>query len=103
MTRTLTNARAPKLSISFSVQVWKENGTYVAYTPELDVSSCSDSLSQAKARLREAVSLFLEEASRTGRLEQILSEAGFEKRGNTYSPHRVLAREKVRLVVPLIS
>jgi len=73
----------------------------VAYAPELDVSSCGDSLAEARARLREAVSLFLEEASRRGTLQDILAEAGFEKHGKTYRPYRVLARQKVRLAVPV--
>lgn len=87
--------------ISLTIQVWKENSTYVAYTPELDVSSCADSLRQAKARLREAVGLFLEEAWRMGTLADILAEAGFERHGKTYRARRVLAREKVRLAVPV--
>ena len=98
-TRISTRSAAP--DISFTVQVWKENGTYVAYAPELDVSSCGDSLRQAKARLREAVGLFLEEASRLGTLADILSEAGFEKHGGTYRARRVLVREKLRLAVPV--
>ncbi len=103
MGKTLTSAKAGPVNISFTLQVWKENHTYVAYAPELDVSSCGDSLSQAKTRLREAVGLFLEEASRLGTLGDILSEAGFERQGNTYRPHRVLTREKVRLAVPVAS
>jgi predicted RNase H-like HicB family nuclease len=89
--------------ISFTVQVWKEDGTYVAYAPELDVSSCGDSLQESKSRLHEAVSLFLEEASRLGTLEEILSEAGIEKRGKTYEARRILTKDKVRLAVPVAS
>lgn len=103
MAKPLTLTKTGALNISFTVQVWKENGTYVAYAPELDVSTCADSLRQAKGQLREAVGLFLEEASRLGTLEDILSEAGFKKHGNTYRAHRVLAREKVRLAVPVVS
>lgn len=103
MAKILGAAKAGSLNISFTLQVWKENHTYVAYAPELDVSSCGDSLGQAKTRLREAVSLFLEEASRLGTLGDILSQAGFARQGNTYRPYRVLTREKVRLAVPVAS
>lgn len=89
--------------IRLTVQVWKENGKYIAYAPDLDVSSFGDSVSHAKVRLREAVMLFLEGASRLGTLEDILSEAGFERHRNTYRPRRVLAREKLRLAVPAAS
>jgi len=46
------------------VQVWKEGPTYVAYAPELDVSSCGRTATQAKSRLREAISLFVEESAK---------------------------------------
>jgi predicted RNase H-like HicB family nuclease len=89
--------------IRFTVQVWKENGKYVAYAPELDLSSFGNSVPHAKARLREAVALFLEGAARLGTLKDILSEAGFERHGSTYRPRRVLARERLRLAVPAAS
>ncbi len=89
--------------IRFTAQVWKEGPTFVAYSPELDVSSCGESLAKARAALQEAVSLFLEECARKGSLEAILSEAGFEKHGRSYRPRRILAREKLRLAVPLAS
>lgn len=103
MTKTVARTKRGTFHIHFTVQVWKENATYVAYTPELDVSTCGDSITQAKIRLREAVSLFLEEASRIETLEDILAEAGFEKQGSKYRARRVLAREKVRLAVPALS
>lgn len=89
--------------VRFTVQVWKEDGTFVSYAPGLDISSCGKSIRQAKSRLLEAAGLFLEEASRLGTLQEILSESGFVKRGKTYEPHRVLAKEKVRLAIPLAS
>ena len=103
MTKTHTPIKAGIPAINFTVQVWKENDKYIAYVPELDVSSFGNSVAHAKARLCEAVTLFLEGASRLGTIEEILLEAGFEKRGTTYHPRRVLAREKIRLAVPLVS
>jgi predicted RNase H-like HicB family nuclease len=92
---------APK--IDFTAQVWKEGSTFVSYAPELDVSSCGKSVAEARAHLREAVSLFLEECSRKGILDTILAESGFEKRGRNYRPRKVIARAKFRLPVPLAS
>jgi hypothetical protein len=96
---TLT-ARGQEKKIALTVQVWKEAGAHVAYTPELDVSSCGKTASQAKSRLREAVSLFIEEAERMGTLSDILKEAGFERQGNSCKPRRILAREKMQLTLP---
>jgi predicted RNase H-like HicB family nuclease len=86
--------------IALTVQVWKEGASHVAYCPELDVSSCGKTASQAKTRLREAVSLFIEEAARRGTLEEILAESGFERRGKTFRQRPMLAREKIRLTLP---
>jgi predicted RNase H-like HicB family nuclease len=51
----------------------------VAYTPELDLSSCARTEAKASKNLQEAVRLFLEEAEKHGTLHQILEEAGFEQ------------------------
>ena len=56
--------------------------------------------SQTKTRLREAVSLFIEEAARRGTLGEILAESGFERRGKTYRQRPVIERERIRLALP---
>ncbi len=68
MVTTLISDKKDGRGISLNAQVWKEGATYVAFNPELDISSCGDSAGQAKSRLREAISLFLEECARTGAL-----------------------------------
>ena len=50
---------------------------YVAYTPQLDLSSCGGATGKALKNLKEAVRLFLEEAEKLGALHQILEEAGY--------------------------
>jgi len=103
MRRILSRNRAKLPEIDFTANVWKEGPTFVSYSPELDVSSCGDSVAEARAHLREAVSLFLEECSQRGTLEAILAESGFEKRGHSYRPRRIVARVKFRVAVPLAS
>jgi predicted RNase H-like HicB family nuclease len=103
MARILTKNKPELPAIDFTAHVWKEGPTFVSYSPELDVSSCGDSVAEARARLREAVSLFLEECSRRGTLNAILAESGFERRGKTYRPRRIIARGKFRLAIPLAS
>lgn len=41
----------------------KEGDTYVALCPELDVASQGDTIEEARENLKEALQLFLEEAS----------------------------------------
>jgi predicted RNase H-like HicB family nuclease len=100
MATTTLSARERDKEIALTVQVWKEGASHVAYSPELDISSCGKTASQAKTRLREAVSLFIEEAARMGTLQEILAESGFEQRGKTYRQRPILAREKMRLTLP---
>jgi predicted Zn-dependent protease len=88
------------VDIALSVQVWKEGASQFAYTPELDISSWGKTAGQAKSHLREAVSLFIEEAARQGTLDDILEEAGFERGGKTYRRRPIVARERMRLTLP---
>jgi hypothetical protein len=97
---TILSAKNQEAAIALSVQVWKEGPNHVAHTPELDISSCGKTASQAKSRLREAVSLFIEEAAHQGTLDEILKEAGFERHGKTYRARPILARERMRLTLP---
>ena len=77
MAKILSKNRTQLPEIDFTAHVWKEGPTYVSYSPELDVSSCGESVAQARARLREAVTLFLEECSRKGTLDLILTDSVF--------------------------
>lgn len=67
--------------IQLNATIWKEGDTYVAYNPQLDISSCGDTPEEAKQNLSNAVTAFIEEARSMGTLQQILEEAGF--RGGT--------------------
>jgi len=65
------------MDIQFTTQIVKEGRTYIAYSPELDLSSCGGRKERALANLKTAVRLFLEEAGKMGTLDQILQEAGY--------------------------
>ena len=63
------------IPIDYDLIVFKEDKTYIAHCPELDISSCGNSVAHAKERLNTAVRLFLEEAERMGTLDDLLEEA----------------------------
>jgi len=79
--------------VDYDILVFLENDTYVAYCPELDVSSCGATIEQAKDMLRSAVRLFLEEAEKMGTVEDILEEAGYKKKRSGWEPPRLVATE----------
>ena len=86
--------------IDYDMIVFREGGSYVAYCPELDVSSCGRDTDEARVGLKTAVRLFVEECTRLGTLDQVLQEAGYtpDGRGGYISP-RVIATECASLAV----
>jgi len=88
------------MEIQFTTHILKEGRTFVAHTPELDVSSCGGSKEKALKNLKEAVRLFLEEAEKLGTLEQILEEAGYLKRHRRLEGPKFIGTQKVSLPLP---
>jgi predicted RNase H-like HicB family nuclease len=80
--------------IEFDTIIFKEGKTFIAYSPKLDISSCGNSVEEARKNLKTAVRLFLEEAEKMGTLEEILREAGYEKTdGSHWMTPRLVATE----------
>src|SRR3990172_8925274 len=71
--------------VSFTVHIFKEGKTYVAYVPELDLSSCGSSTETARTNIQDAVRGFLKASEEMGTLEEILEEAGYQRVGETWS------------------
>jgi predicted RNase H-like HicB family nuclease len=65
------------MRIFLTIKTWKEGQHYVAYTPELDVSSQGKSSGDAEKRLQEAIDLFLDETKRLGTFHDVLGSVGF--------------------------
>ena len=60
-----------------TVEIWKEEGMFTAYCPELDVASCGHTSEEAKKNLREVIEIQLEETAKLGTLNDFLAEAGY--------------------------
>jgi len=84
------------IPIDYDVIVFKEDKTYVAYCPELDVSSCGNTTERAKEMLKTAVRLFIEEAEKMGTLEDILEESKYKRDANgRWLPPKLVETELV--------
>ena len=83
--------------IQFTSQIFKDGKMYVAYAPELDVSSCATTKTKAQKNLLEAVRLFLEEAEKKGSLNQILEEAGFVEHKEKFEGPKFITTRRVTL------
>lgn len=86
------------IKMNFDMIVFLKGETYVAYCPELDLSSCGSSVRHAKEMLRTAIRLFLEEAEKMGTLKDILSEISYTvNHDGRYVPPKIVAAEEVSL------
>ena len=89
------------MEIQFTTRIFKEGRSFVAHALELDVSSCGGTKEKALKNLKQAVSLFLEEAEKMGTLEQILEEAGYTKRKARIDPPKFISVLRLSLPLPL--
>ena len=67
------------MNISLRVEIFKEEDSYVALSPELNVSSFGETIEDAKRSVREALEAFIEQCESMGTLEDVLEESGFSK------------------------
>ena len=70
--------------IGYTVHIFKEGKAYVAYVPELDVSSCGATDQEARKNIRDAVAGFLETSRDMGTLSEVLEEAGYVREGDRW-------------------
>jgi predicted RNase H-like HicB family nuclease len=47
--------------LTFSSVIWKENGWYVSWCPDLDIASQGKTVDEALNNLKEAIELYLED------------------------------------------
>jgi len=84
------------IPIDYSAIIFNEEGTFVAYCPELDISSCGNTVEHAKEMLKTAVRLFIEESEKMGTLTDILEEAKYNKdQTGRWVPPKLVATELV--------
>lgn len=65
--------------VVLSVIFFKEGNKFIAYSPALNLSTCGDSVGEAKKRFEEIEQLFFEEIDKMGTLEDVLLECGWKK------------------------
>ena len=86
------------IPIEYDIIIFKEDETYVAYCPELDISSCGNTVEKAKDMLKTAVRLFIEEAEKMGTIADILEEARYKKDASgLWVPPKLVATELVTI------
>lgn len=66
-----------------------KDAPFIAYSPEFDVSSCGPTEEKARQNLHEAITIFVEEVEKKGKLKEILEELGFQKKRKGWKVPRV--------------
>lgn len=72
-----------RMQINVPVSYFKEDKSFVAYTPALDLSSAGKTLKEAEKNIAEAVSIFMEEILVRGTVDDVLSSLGWKKISKT--------------------
>jgi predicted RNase H-like HicB family nuclease len=83
-----------KNDIAYTVHTFKEGDAYIAYVPELDISSCGATNDEARKNIRDAVQGFLETSRDIGSLDLILEEAGYRRDGSSWVAPEFVALDR---------
>jgi predicted RNase H-like HicB family nuclease len=87
------------VKISLRIEIFKEGDTYVALSPELNVSSFGETVEDAKRSIREALDAFIEECEKMGTLDAILEESDFSRINDSWEPRKPIEEEAVALTL----
>jgi predicted RNase H-like HicB family nuclease len=85
--------------LNIKMEIFKEDDSYVALCPSLNVSSFGETMEEAKASLVEAVEAFVEECAEMGTLEEILEESGYVRTDQDWLPRQAVSEERVALPI----
>ncbi|MEX0616747.1 MAG: hypothetical protein WD231_02975 [Candidatus Woykebacteria bacterium] len=91
-----------KFEFSIPVSFLKENETFVAYSPVLDVATSGASFEEVRRRFGEAVNIFFEEVTEKGTLDVVLSELGWQKLENKWQPPVFISTESENFKIPAL-
>jgi len=98
----LTNKQS--ILAKIPVIFFEEGDKLIAYSPALDLSTCGDNLEQAKKRFAEAATIFINEASQMGTLEEVLAECGWQKTpsGQAWTPPLYVGQLQEEIEIPAV-
>jgi predicted RNase H-like HicB family nuclease len=75
------------MKLEYTVQIWREDGQFIAHAMPLDVASSGETPEAARRAVDEAVKLFIATAAEHGTLKEVLQDAGYRRvRGEWRGP-----------------
>ena len=85
--------------VSVNVEIFEEDDVYVAFSPELNISSFGDTIDEARSSFRDALSAFVHTCGEMGTLQEVLEEAGFIRRDDLWAPRIPIVAENLAVAV----
>ncbi len=68
-----------KISAEVTVNLLREDDCFVAYCPDLDLSTHGDSPEEAMKHFQEVLDIFFEDITKKGSLAQVLEDCGWTR------------------------
>ena len=87
--------------IKLTVNILKQAGRYVVYSPALDFSTSGKTEKEAKKRFGEASFLLIEELDKAGTLSDVLLELGWHQAQKQWSPPEIISQDAVGVRMPI--
>ena len=84
-------------NISFTVHIFKDGETFVAYVPELDLSSCGSTGEEARKNIRYVIRVFLKTSAVMGTLYVILEEAGYRREDENWRAPEFVSLDRLTM------
>lgn len=74
------------MKLKATIELWQKGKWCIAKIPELDFISQGNTIDEAKANLKEVISIQFAEMKEMGTLEDYLAECGFVIKGESVEP-----------------
>ncbi len=87
--------------LKLSLILLKEGKKIVAYSPELDLSTCASTVKTAKKRFDELLKIFFEELAESNNTANVLLSLGWQQSGNNWIPPKLLSHSFETIKMPV--
>jgi hypothetical protein len=94
-------SKGGNIKFNLSIDFLKQGKSVVAYSPALDISTVGKDKREAKNRFEELVSIFFEEVSETGNLNEVLKELGWKKAKSSWKPPKIVSSKPIAFNLPV--
>jgi len=78
----------------------KQGKSFIAYSPVLDLSTSGKTLKDAQNKFSEIVYIFMEEIIEAGTINEVLSELGWKKVQQKWSPPQIISSKSIGVRLP---